>query len=397
MKILTVPNHAVSRLSRACAAGLFASLLPLTAVAGPTIEFGEQGSLTFTYALQGWLQHKGFTSPTDSGSSNDAFLRRNRLTFSGQYNDYVGFYAQLEAGNDSKLGGDNKSVYYRDAYVTLDYRDDLRFIVGRFKNTFSRENLEACLEPLTLDRGEVLPYTPFGGTRDTGLAVWGNLLDARLQYRVMLSDGREGNVVPEDSPRLTGRVHYSFWEPEFNYGYLGTYLGTKKVLTIGAGYDSQNSVAYGNFPARTDVKDYKAWTADAFMEIPTASGVYTLSGAYFDYDTGGAINMTPDPDLSVASDLKGYYVKAGYMLPNKVGDGRLQFFARHEKSDYRVKTGGAEYYDQKWNSVGANYYIDGQKLKVSFEYADVSFDTQHPTNPALQDYNQATLGLQFIF
>ncbi len=398
MKTLTVPSHALSRLTRACATGLFASLLPLTAVAGPTIEFGEQGSLTFTYALQGWMQHKGFTSATDNGSSTDAFLRRNRLTFSGQYNDYVGFYAQIEAGNDSKLGEDNKSVYYRDAYVTLDYRDDLRFIVGRFKNTFSRENLEACLEPLTLDRAEVLGYSPFGGSRDTGLAVWGNLMDAKLQYRVMVSDGREGDNVAEDSPRLTGRVHYSFWEPEFNYGYLGTYLGTKKVLTIGAGYDMQNTVAYGNYLARSDIKDYRAWTADAFMEIPVASGVYTLSGAYFDYDTGNAVNgVSPDPALPVTSDLKGYYIKAGYMLPNKVGTGRLQFFARHEKSDYAVKTGAAEYYDQKWNSIGANYYIDGQKLKVTFEYADIAFDTQHPTNPALQDYNQATLGLQFIF
>jgi hypothetical protein len=66
-------------------------------------------------------------------------------------------------------------------------------------------------------------------------------------------------------------------------------------------------------------------------------------------------------------------------------------------SDYGVKTGNAEYYDQTWNSVGANYYLDGQKLKISFEYASISFDEQHPTNPALQDYNQATLGLQFIF
>lgn len=384
-------------LSRIRTAGLLAALLPLSAVAGPTIEFGEQGSLTFTYALQGWLQHKGFTSPTDSGASNDAFLRRNRLTFSGQYNDFVGFYAQLEAGNDSKLGNDDKSVYYRDAYVTLDYRDDLRFIVGRFKNTFSRENLEACLEPLTLDRAEALAYTPFGGSRDTGLALWGNLLDARLQYRLMIADGREGNDVAKDYPRLTGRVHYSFWEPEPSYGYLGTYLGTKKVLTIGAAYDMQKDVAYGNYVARSDIKDYKAWTTDVFMEYPALSGVYTLSGAYFDYDTGNAINMAPDPTLPIGSNLKGYYVKAGYMLPSKIGIGRLQFFARHEKSDYGIRVGNANYYDQKWNSVGANYYLDGQRLKITFEYADIAFDTQHPTNPALQDYNQATLGLQFIF
>ena len=48
---------------------LLAGMMPLAATAGPTFEFGEQGSLTITYALQGWMQHKSFTSPTDSGSS----------------------------------------------------------------------------------------------------------------------------------------------------------------------------------------------------------------------------------------------------------------------------------------------------------------------------------------
>jgi hypothetical protein len=381
----------------ACCAALVAGALPLSALAGPTIQFGDQGSLTLTYALQGWMQHRSFASDTHSGSATDAFLRRNRLTFSGQYNDYVGFYAQFEAGNDSRFGQDNRSVYYRDAYVTLDYRDDLRFIVGRFKNTFSRENLEACLEPLTMDRAEVLSYTPYAGSRDTGLAIWGNLLDARLQYRFMVADGREGMYVAKDSPRVTARVHYSFWDPESNYGYLGTYLGTAKVLTIGAAYDTQANVAYGDWPLRRDIKDYKAWTVDAFMEYPTRSGVYTLSGAAFKYDTGGAYNQAPDPELPVNSDLKGFYVKGGYMLPGKVGAGRLQFFARHESSDYGVKVGNAEYYDQKWNSIGANWYLDGQKLKVSLEYAKVKFDTPDPSNRSLRDYNQFTLGLQFIF
>ncbi|GMV01923.1 MAG: hypothetical protein AMXMBFR52_15790 [Burkholderiales bacterium] len=381
----------------ACCAAIVAGALPLSALAGPTIQFGDQGSLTLTYALQGWMQHRSFASDTHSGSATDAFLRRNRLTFSGQYNDYVGFYAQFEAGNDSRFGQDNRSVYYRDAYVTLDYRDDLRFIVGRFKNTFSRENLEACLEPLTMDRAEVLSYTPYAGSRDTGLAIWGNLLDARLQYRFMVADGREGMYVAKDSPRVTARVHYSFWDPESNYGYLGTYLGTAKVLTIGAAYDTQANVAYGDWPLRRDIKDYKAWTVDAFMEYPTRSGVYTLSGAAFKYDTGGAYNQAPDPELPVNSDLKGFYVKGGYMLPGKVGAGRLQFFARHESSDYGVKVGNAEYYDQKWNSIGANWYLDGQKLKVSLEYAKVKFDTPDPSNRSLRDYNQFTLGLQFIF
>lgn len=363
------------------------------ALAGPTMQFGDQGSLTVTYAVQAWAQNLDYSSESQ-GDRNDFFLRRNRLALSGQFNDYIGFYAQLEGGGNADA--DNK-VFFRDSYITIDYKDELRFIIGEFKNTFSRENLEACLEPLTLDRSENLAYTPFGGTRDKGVAMWGNLLDAKLQYRLMVAEGRDDVSKASDKPRVTARVHYSFLDPEYNYGYLGTYLGTAKVFTIGAAYDQQSDVVYANYPMRNDPQDYKAWTVDAFFEYPAASGVYTLSGAYFKYDTGDVSNKTPDVNFPISGDLEGHYVKAGYMLPNKVGSGRLQFFARYDKSDYGIKTGTAEYYDRTWNSIGANYYLDGQKLKLTFELANISFDTPHPAVPKLQDYTQSTLGLQFIF
>ncbi|MFA7386748.1 MAG: selenite/tellurite reduction operon porin ExtI [Thiohalobacteraceae bacterium] len=362
--------------------------------AGPTINYGDEGFVTLNYALQIWAQGRDYTSSNDGGQTTDFFLRRNRITLSGQHNDYVGFYAQLEAGSDSRAGQDNRSVYYRDAYITFDWTDSLRFIAGRFKNTFTRENLEACLEPLTLDRSEVIAYTPFGGTRDTGVAMWGNLAEGQFQYRVMASDGREADEVVKDSPRLTARAHWSLWEPEFDYGYRGTYLGTRKVLTIGAAYDYQGDVAYADYPNRRDARDYTAWTADVFMEYPTSAGTITASAAKMDYSVDGAFNENPDPSLPVTSELEGHYLKLGYLLPGKLGIGRLQFFARHEDLDYGSRDG---FYDNRWLGVGANYYINGQQLKVTLEYAKVDFDRQHPTNPALQDYDQATLGLQLIF
>ncbi|MCO6411302.1 MAG: porin [Thiogranum sp.] len=362
--------------------------------AGPTITYGDEGFLTLNYGVQIWAQARDFTTPTDSGDTTDIFLRRNRISLSGQYNDYVGFYAQLESQSDSRQGNDDRSVFYRDAYVTFDWTDSMRFIAGRFKNTFSRENLEACLEPLTIDRGEVLVYTPFGGTRDTGVAMWGNLADARLQYRLAVTDGREGDEVVKDSPRLTGRVHWSLWDPEYDYGYRGTYLGTRKVLTLGAAYDYQADVAYSDFPNREGSSDYKAWTADAFMEYPSKYGTFTVSGAYFDYSTDDAINENPDSALPVNSELKGQYAKAGYLFPNKIGIGRLQLFARYENLDYGIDNGR---YDNQWIGGGANYYIYGQQLKVTFEYANINFDEDDPTTPALQDYDQATLALQLIF
>lgn len=384
------------RLGR-CAAFALAAGAPLCASAGPTIAFGDEGYVTFSYAFQLWARSQSYTSPTDNGSSYDTYFRRNRLLFAGQANDLVGFYVQIEAGNDDKLGDSDRSIFYRDAYATVDFSDGLRLIAGRFKNTFSRENLEACLEPLSIDRSEVLSYAPFGaqgGSRDTGVALWGNLADGRVQYRVMVADGRQGNEIPKKSPRLTGRLHLSLLDPETDYGYLSNYLGTRKVLTLGAAYDYQADVAYGNFAERTDLKDYKAWTVDAFFEYPTRSGTYVLSAAYFDYRTGNAINENPDPRLPVTSELKGFYVKGAYLFPQKVGPGRLQPYFRYEKSDYAASSG---FFDQRWSGAGVNYYLNGQNLRLSLEYANVKFDNPHPTDASLQDYSHTTLALQFIF
>ncbi len=373
---------------------ILAGLSP-SAQAGPTIPFNNESYLTFTYQTQLWGQNRGYTSATNSGTESDFFFRRNRLTFNGQVNDYVGFYAQLEAGNDGKNGNVDKSVYFRDAYVTLDYTDPVRFIAGRFKNTFTRENLEDCFAPLTMDRAEGLAYTPWGGTRDTGVAVWGNLDEAKFQYRFMVSNGRDDGYEPKKYPRLTARVHWSFFDPESGYGYAGTYLGTKKVLTVGFAQDYQKGVAYGDFSSKSNPQDYKASTVDFFYEQPFSSGTYTLSGAVMRSRTGNAINaVSVDPSLPQTSELGGGYLKGAYMLPGKTGMGRLQFFARHEKSDYHLTSG---YGDRKWNSVGANYYIDGQNLKVTGEFAKVGFDKQNPNDPSQRDYNQATIGLQFIF
>jgi phosphate-selective porin len=363
--------------------------------AGPVIMYGDEGFLQLNYELQIWSQYRDFRSNALDGDTYDTFLRRNRITVLGQYNDYIGFYAQLEAGNESRAGQDDRSVYYRDAYVTFDWSDPVRLIAGRFKNTFSRENLEACLEPLTLDRG--LASYAMGKTRDTGIALWGNLADARWQYRLMVADGLEGDNVPKTSPRITARVHYSAFDPEYSYGYRGTYLGTQRVLTIGAAYDFQQDAVYANLPARSDARDYSAWTVDAFYEEPTAAGTLTLSAAYFDYSVDGALEGDPqlvDNSLTPTADMTSYYIKAGWLFPNRIGIGRLQVYARHESSDYNRSD---DFHDQTINAIGANYYIDGQNVKFTFEYMDVSFDEEHPTINSLRDHKQATLGFQLLF
>ena len=212
----------------------------------------------------------------------------------------------------------------------------------------------------------------------------------------MIANGRNDSaVMPKHLPRVTARFDVSLLDPEYAYGYEGTYLGTKKVLTIGVAYDWQKDVAYADYKTRTDPVSYKAWTTDLFYEYPFSTGTYTFETAYIHYDTGNAINNpNHDPALPINTQLSGYYVKAAYLLPFRVGIGRLQFFVRHEQWNYHLTSG---LYDARWNSGGVNYYIDGQNLKISAAFARVTYPHQDTTSPALQDYNQATLGVQMIF
>ncbi|MCK5664461.1 MAG: hypothetical protein KAI17_13310 [Thiotrichaceae bacterium] len=375
--------------------GLIMTMVPGIASAGPSFQVGEEGTMEINYSLQLWTQQRGFRSADNSGDSFDTFLRRNRLTFFGQFNDWVSYFAQIEAGGDSRYGNDDRSIFYRDAYVTLDYSDPVRFIAGRFKNTFSRENLEACFDQLTIDRAEVIAYTPFGGTRDTGIAMWGNLADAKFQYRIMIADGREGEEVAKDSPRITVRAHWSPLDPEYDYGYRGTYLGTKEVFTLGIAFDQQADIAYADAVAKTKMVDYTGTTVDVFYEKPTKSGTYTLTGALLDYDAEDAINNpNHDAALPVTTQLEASLLKAAYLFPEKIGIGRLQLFTRFETSDYKYT---AVNLDQTWTGFGANYYIDGQRLKATFEIAQIEFDEESLTDASLQDYSQVTLGLQLVF
>jgi len=133
-------------------------------------------------------------------------------------------------------------------------------------------------------------------SRDVGLVAWGNFLNNIVQYRIGIMEGREDINTPRSSLRYTGRLHVSLLQPEASIVYFGTYLGRKKVLTIGGGIQYEPDVIYGNLGAKTDAKDDTTWTVDGFFEYPTPVGAFTLSGAYLNVSFDNAYKgFDPDP------------------------------------------------------------------------------------------------------
>lgn len=381
-------------------------LLAAPAFAGPTWTFGpeDQGQLKLEYKGQFQLNLRDSGAEADGeGSAAEFNFRRNRLALMGAY-DNLGLYVQTEYSEDVNIGpldvGDGNGNDFRllDAVVRFRFAEPFNLWVGKYKYSFSRENLEACEMPLTLDRSLLL-RAPLAseGTRDKGMTLWGNLFDRIVQYRLDVMNGRnDSDASPSSNFRYGARVHATLLDPEAGHGYKGTYLGEKKILTVGAAYQTEQDVAYGDTVALTGAVDYRAWTADLFFEYPLENiGTVTVSGAYADYDLDDAYQGA-NPDAGVIGlngEKNGGYVKIGYLLPNLP----LQLFARTENWSF-ANLNNVYSQEVDWYGGGFNYYLRGQELKLTVEYAQIDFDREGTFGGVkTEDFATFTTQLQVIF
>ncbi|MEE8536986.1 MAG: porin, partial [Acidobacteriota bacterium] len=171
-------------------------------------------------------------------------------------------------------------------------------------------------------------------------------------------------------------------EPSF--GDSGTYLGEKRVLQIAAQGDFQADRADPAdllFPEL--LRDYHAWAAEMFYEEPFGgTWAFTFEGAWFEREDDYL-----DPGVDTRT-IEGYYSQIGFLLPGKVGPGRLQLAARYEEYD---EERGSTVRTQKNQSIGLNFYGKKHKGKLQFLYTD------REEEPVDMDNNEFLLSVVAIF
>jgi hypothetical protein len=118
--------------------------------------------------------------------------------------------------------------------------------------------------------------------RDLGVQARGLVADGHVEYRVGIWQGqRNAATATEQSARnffrTAARVQINLFDPETGYFYAGTYLGAKKILSIGGSYDFES--------------DYKAYAADGFLDMPLGPGVITGQVDYSHWDGGGYLPL----------------------------------------------------------------------------------------------------------
>ncbi len=388
-------------------------LLAATAAAGPEATFGPEGQGTLKFEYKGQFQAvardqgSGFQNEENTYNFN---FRRNRLALMGTYGEVMSLYVQTEFTEDANVGpffvaseDQGSEFQVLDAVVRFDLHEAFKLSVGKFKYNFTRENLESCENPLTLDRSLFI-RAPFVTTRDAGIAVWGNLYQDRFQYRADIMEGRKAlsfETAPKSNMRYSARGHVSLLEPENEYGYKGTYMGKKKVLTFGAAYQYEPYVVFDDTVTKTAHLHYKGWTADAFFEYPVEGmGTFTFGSAYEKVDFGdGYQSLHPELGaLGLNGQKNGWYAKAGYMLPKHP----IQLFGRYENWRFAMLN---NVYDQEveWIGGGANCYVWEQRLKVTLEASHMGFDRLgtfsglQGLNLTTREFNNFTAQLQVVF
>jgi hypothetical protein len=340
--------------------------------AGIKAELGEHANLEAGIWAQTWYQWVEEGKDTDTGTEdlNDFMIRRAYLYLKGNVTEKVSFFTHIasdrvgqdELTEDTSLGLGG-GVAWRDLWITFNFHPAFMVQAGRMYVPLTRNyGTTSTKAMLTTDlpflqggiRGGIF-YTSKVG-RDDGVTLWGNPMDGLLQYRFMVSEGVESSENPDDNLRFVGRVSLSLLEPETGWFNKGTYLGKKKVLSLGLGFDSQDDIDPVGAVAEDD---NSVWTADVFFDHPLGDGAVTAEAAYIDIE-----HCTTDQgftSLDKGDDAENWYVQAGYLFPF-----HLQPYVRYETVDVDRE------FETDFYSVGVNYYMKGHNCKISADYTQVN-------------------------
>jgi len=333
-------------------------LSSMSAFCGVKTKLDDERWFEIGVRVQGWYQSVG---EEKSPHVNDFIIRRFYLYLQGQVHRHVSFFAHLAGDRIGQEALDSpgcslgSGFSIRDGWITYSPYEELKIQAGRmyipFTRAYGTESTFAMLPlELPINQGGVRAKIFYPSTvgRDDGVTVWGNIAKGLIQYRVGVFDGQQGSQNPGKHPRTSARISLSPLEPETQWFNRGNYLGSKKVLSLGIGFDRQADLKWA---ADRPEADYSAWTTDFFLDHPVGSGAVVMEAAY--------LGMKNSPELG---DAKTWYAQGGYLIPPVIKAFRIQPYARYE-SVYRKNAK-----DTQYAGGGLNLLFKQHDLKLTMEF-----------------------------
>ncbi|MCQ8180932.1 OprO/OprP family phosphate-selective porin [Methylomonas sp. SURF-1] len=286
------------------------------------------------------------------GNNQGFFLRRVRLVFSGDINDYISLYLQPDFATNAATSSSNVDLHFaqlRDAYadIAFDKPHEYRIRAGQSKVPFGWENLQSSQNRLTLDRADAL-NSAVPSERDLGLfaywtpsevqKVWKDLTKKGLKtsgdYGVLgvgVYNGQSVNKA-EANDNLYLVAHSTY---PFDLGFLGSAM-RGQVLEVGAdvmsGRFTMNPAAYSN-PYDNVTATVTPTNGSNFSISEDRVGVHAVLfpqpfGLQAEWNWGAGPTLNPNRDLSPTAgiqgvierqNLNGGYVQAMYKIDDVFG------------------------------------------------------------------------------
>lgn len=243
--------------------------------------------------------------------------------------------------------------------------------------------------------------------RQMGLFAKGKY--GKFEYRFSLNKPFATNLAPVDvtnpaarvavdnngNPKFSkaGYVEYQFLDSESNLlpFKVGSYLGTKKVFNLGAGFYHQKDGTRTSVNSQIEKHDIALYAIDAFADLPlgNAKNKMALSAyaGFYNYNFGpnylrnlGIMNIgSNDPNFIGDKAIAGagnlqpmigsgniYYLQAGLLLPSNADKPkiRIQPFAAYTNKNFKALENSSSQFD-----IGANWFIDGHHAKLTTQYS----------------------------
>ena len=300
----------------------------------------------------------------------DVSLRRFRFGTSGSPYSWLSYSFQLHA---DRLGEDNYAftkgnyggIDIWNAYLTaklLKESELLNLQAGYYWAAISRQYNTSPWAIGTFDKTRAGFYlrsfmTGKGNGIESGIGLGGlkNFDNFGISYRIGTYEPSAYAIRANSGRLYTGRVMFSIGDPEqkkYKYMLSGNHWGKRTGITIGLGVSSQNngkltdttawdnSMAYG-----ADILiNYKGLHIDGefYLMKRTADNVDDFDGSEFHLQVGYNIPVEKT------------FVEPSFTYEKYEGEGNKSLFKQ---------IGDDVTYD-----IGVNWYLDGQKIKLSLHY-----------------------------
>jgi hypothetical protein len=282
----------------------------LSPMVGLSQEKKHKPTVKWSITTQFWARYSELNAGTTinneaSSSFADVSIRRLRIPISSQITPKVYAYA-LFGGNNYNMGvSQSKDFPLQVLDLYFEYSLSKKIEIGMGKSGWqglNRWNVRSSKSLMGLD-SPLFSLNEVQKTDDLGrnLSVWFKGQVGKFDYRLVFSNPVMVTTAPsagvtnfannKPSIKTSSYVKYQFFEHESNKSsyQTGTYINTKKVWNIGAGFQyrkdamSNGDVALGT----TDLYDAEHWAVDSFLSLPLSNGRgITAYLGYYHYGFG---------------------------------------------------------------------------------------------------------------